>query len=106
MYIDIEASRAFWRRSAERLADRSWRDASALALSSSTQQFCTRAAIRVVDKALEVMGGGAFFKRAPLERIYRDVRAGQFHPISHYDALEYIGKAELGIPQVQQPRFR
>jgi hypothetical protein len=33
------------------------------------------------------------------------VRAGGFHPLSHYDALEFIGKAELGIPANQTPRF-
>ncbi|MGH2610107.1 MAG: acyl-CoA dehydrogenase family protein, partial [Tepidiformaceae bacterium] len=62
-------------------------------------------AVRVVDRAMEVIGGGAYFKRTPLERMYRDVRAGKFHPLPHYDALEVIGKTELGIPDTQNPRF-
>ena len=105
MFIEVEASRAFVRRTAARLSDPSRRDVEALALGEATQQFCTSAAVRVVDRAMEVVGGGAYFKRTPLERMYRDVRAGRFHPLPHYDALEVIGKVELGIPDTQQPRF-
>ena len=54
---------------------------------------------------MEVAGGGAFFKRGPLERMYRDVRAGRFHPLPRYDALEVIGKTELGIRDNVSPRF-
>ena len=105
MYIEVEAARAMMRRTAARLSDPAWRDIEAIALGEATQQFATAAAGRVVDKAMEISGGGAYFKRAPLERMYRDVRAGRFHPLPHYDALELIGKAELGVPDDQRPRF-
>jgi alkylation response protein AidB-like acyl-CoA dehydrogenase len=105
MYIAVEASRAFVRRSATRLGDPSWRDMDAQALAFAVKQFGTESAIRVVDTAMEVVGGGAFFKRLPLERMYRDARAGAYHPPSRYDAYEAIGKADLKIPYEQSPRF-
>ncbi|MGH2609684.1 MAG: acyl-CoA dehydrogenase family protein, partial [Tepidiformaceae bacterium] len=92
MFVEVEASRALVRRTATRMSDHTWRDGEAIALGEATQLFCTSAAVRVVDRAMEVIGGGAYFKRTPLERMYRDVRAGKFHPLPHYDALEVIGK--------------
>ena len=44
------------------------------------------AAKRVVDIALDVAGGGGMFKGNELERLYRDVRCGGFHPGN--DALD------------------
>ena len=37
-------------------------------------------AIAVVDLAMDVLGGRSYFRSGPLERAYRDVRAGTFHP--------------------------
>jgi alkylation response protein AidB-like acyl-CoA dehydrogenase len=105
MFIGVESARAFYRRSARRLEDPGWRDLNALALATATKLYCTKQAIAVVDQAMEVVGGGSFFKRMPLERMYRDVRAGTYHPPSRFDGLEWIGKAELGIPMTQSPRF-
>jgi hypothetical protein len=36
-------------------------------------------AIAVVDLAMDVLDGRAYFRSARLERAYRDVRAGTFH---------------------------
>jgi alkylation response protein AidB-like acyl-CoA dehydrogenase len=46
----------------------------------------------VVDTALEVAGGGAFFRGSPLERAYRDVRGGPFHPLTPEATLELLGR--------------
>ena len=43
-------------------------------------------AIRIVDLALEVVGGAGFFRRSPLERMYRDVRAGVIMPYNNPEA--------------------
>jgi alkylation response protein AidB-like acyl-CoA dehydrogenase len=32
-----------------------------------------------------------------LERLFRDARSGPFHPLTTDQALEYIGRAELGL---------
>ena len=55
-------------------------------------------AIEVVNLAMELLGGRSFFKRSPLERAYRDVRAGTFHPLTPEITLEDAGKLALGEP--------
>ena len=49
----------------------------------------------VVDLALEVGGGAAFFRSSPLERAYRDVRGGPFHPLTPETTLELVGRRAL-----------
>jgi alkylation response protein AidB-like acyl-CoA dehydrogenase len=49
----------------------------------------------VVDVALEVAGGSAFFRGSPLERAYRDVRGGPFHPLTPEATLELVGRRAL-----------
>ncbi|ETK31623.1 acyl-CoA dehydrogenase family protein [Microbispora sp. ATCC PTA-5024] len=49
----------------------------------------------VVDIALDVVGGSAFFRTSPLERAYRDVRAGRFHPINPEATLAMVGACAL-----------
>jgi acyl-CoA dehydrogenase len=55
-------------------------------------------AIEVVDLAMDTMGGQSYFRRAGLERAYRDVRAGTFHPFTPEMTLTYAGKMALGDP--------
>ena len=59
-------------------------------------------AIAVVDLAMEVLGGPVYFRSAPLERAYRDVRAGTFHPLTPEATLAYAGKLALGDPGVTE----
>jgi alkylation response protein AidB-like acyl-CoA dehydrogenase len=51
----------------------------------------------VVEKALDLSGGAAAFKRNRLEQIFRDVRMGRFHPGNSFLAHELIGKLSLGV---------
>jgi alkylation response protein AidB-like acyl-CoA dehydrogenase len=62
------------------------------------------AAKRVVDLALDVSGGGGMFRGNELERLYRDVRAGGFHPGNDALTHELVGKALLGVLG-EQPRW-
>jgi alkylation response protein AidB-like acyl-CoA dehydrogenase len=62
------------------------------------------AAKRVVDVALDVVGGGAMFRSNELERLYRDVRCGGFHPGNDALTHELVGKSVLGI-LAEQPRW-
>lgn len=52
---------------------------------------------RIVDLALDVVGGAGYAKRSPIERMYRDVRAGTVMPYNNLDAEELFGKTALGI---------
>jgi alkylation response protein AidB-like acyl-CoA dehydrogenase len=52
---------------------------------------------RIVDLAMDVSGGSGMFKGNELERIYRDVRCGGFHPAGSAIAHEVIGKGLLGV---------
>ena len=62
------------------------------------------AAKRVVDVALDVAGGAGMFRGNELERLYRDVRCGGFHPGNDAIAHEVIGKSLLGVLD-DQPRW-
>lgn len=59
-------------------------------------------AVEVVNIAMEVLGGRSFFRRSPLERAYRDVRAGTFHPLTPESTLVYAGKVAQGDPGVTE----
>lgn len=40
----------------------------------------TNAAVRIVDQAMRIVGGSSLSRKLPLERMYRDVRAGLHNP--------------------------
>ncbi|MFB9883604.1 acyl-CoA dehydrogenase family protein [Planobispora siamensis] len=50
----------------------------------------------IVDLALDTVGGPAFFRSSPLERAYRDVRGGPFHPLTPEATLALAGTGALG----------
>jgi len=62
-------------------------------------------AIRIVDYCMEIAGAHGFLRRNPLERLFRDVRAGMNHPLSNARAREFIGKVALGVPLATIPRW-
>jgi alkylation response protein AidB-like acyl-CoA dehydrogenase len=65
---------------------------------------CVEGAKKVVDLALDVSGGTGMFKKNELERLYRDVRAGGFHPANAAITHEIVGKTTLGVLG-EQPRW-
>lgn len=57
----------------------------------------TRTARLVTDLALEIAGAGSLHKRNELERLYRDVRAGAFHPPNSDTVRAFVGTFALGL---------
>ena len=54
-------------------------------------------AIGTVERAMEVVGGGSFYRNLGLERAFRDVQAARFHPLQEKPQLRYSGRVALGL---------
>lgn len=63
---------------------------------SSVKVRATETAKDVVEKAIRVSGGGSYFNRSELSRLYRDVLAGLFHPSDDESAHSTMANALLG----------
>jgi alkylation response protein AidB-like acyl-CoA dehydrogenase len=63
----------------------------------SAKYNAVETAWKIADRALEVSGGFGMFKKSEMERLFRDARAGRFHPANSSLAHELIGKLALGI---------
>ena len=100
----IETARAvMWKAAAEadQEAPRRW-----IRKSVAARMVAMENSVRVVDLAMRTVGGIAYFKRLPLERYYRDVRAGLFHPFDTDETLELLGKTAFGIPMYDEDTIR
>jgi alkylation response protein AidB-like acyl-CoA dehydrogenase len=62
---------------------------------AAAKMMVTQTANEVTDKALQIAGGSSITKALPLERHFRDVRAGAMQPPSCDTALELIGRAAI-----------
>jgi alkylation response protein AidB-like acyl-CoA dehydrogenase len=94
----IEAARAvMWKAGAEMNLDEpaSWSRKAVAA-----RMIAIENSVKVVDLALRAVGGSSYFKRLPLERYYRDVRAGLYHPFDSDESLEFLGKSAFGLPMM------
>jgi alkylation response protein AidB-like acyl-CoA dehydrogenase len=60
-----------------------------------------KAALDTVEKALEVTGGGGFYRSMGLERFVRDAHAGQFHPMQEKRQHLFTGRLALGLDPVE-----
>lgn len=62
---------------------------------AAAKTMVTETANSATDKALQIAGGSSITKALPLERYFRDVRAGSMQPPSGDTALELIGRAAI-----------
>jgi alkylation response protein AidB-like acyl-CoA dehydrogenase len=60
---------------------------------------------RIADRALDVSGGFGMFRKSELERLFRDARAGRFHPANSSLSHEIVGKLVLGVDPDAAPRW-
>jgi alkylation response protein AidB-like acyl-CoA dehydrogenase len=49
---------------------------------------------------MEAVGGAAYLDGSGLERLWRDVRAGAFHPLPEKPQQRITGRLALGLPPV------
>ena len=57
-----------------------------------------RGAIDIVNRAMDLVGGGGFMSNNALTQLYRDVRAGPFmQPLGATELRGYVGQVALGI---------
>lgn len=73
-----------------------WRQELAWQLAAA-KYVVTNNAIEITDQALRVVGSTGLLRRSPLERYFRDVRAGLGNPPMDDVALTLIGKTALGV---------
>lgn len=71
----------------------------------AAKYHCVEGAFRAVDLAMDVSGGRGMFKGDELERLYRDVRCGRFHPANAMTVHEVVGKSALGVLTEPGPRW-
>jgi alkylation response protein AidB-like acyl-CoA dehydrogenase len=56
-----------------------------------------RAALRVVEKAVEVAGSGSFYRTSALERLFRDIQGARLHRPQQQAQLRFSGRLALGL---------
>lgn len=71
----------------------------------AAKHHAVEGAWRVVDTALDVAGGFGIFRRAGLERLFRDARLGRMHPANAFLTREVVAKTALGIGLDEAPRW-
>lgn len=62
-------------------------------------------AYRVVDQAVDLLGGFGVSRHSELERLFRDARMGRIHPANFALSHEVVAKLHLGIDPDAQPRW-
>ncbi|MBE7533029.1 MAG: acyl-CoA/acyl-ACP dehydrogenase [Chloroflexi bacterium] len=62
---------------------------------AAAKTMVTETANDVTDKALRIAGGQAITRALPLERYFRDARAGSMQPPAGDTALEMVGRAAI-----------
>jgi alkylation response protein AidB-like acyl-CoA dehydrogenase len=97
MYLELDAARAVVDRVTQDWADGVDHGPHWGVQIVTAKWRAVEAAKRVVDIALDVTGGGGMVRGGELERLYRDVRCGGFHPANDALAHEMVGKTLLGI---------
>lgn len=57
----------------------------------------TRAVQQAVASAVEVVGGAAYYRDLPFERMWRDVQASHYHPLPEKKQHLFTGRYRLGL---------
>jgi alkylation response protein AidB-like acyl-CoA dehydrogenase len=64
--------------------------------------IAARALRRCLELAVGASGGAAFYRANPLERLWRDVQAIQFHPLPEAQQKVFTGRLAMGLPPLAE----
>jgi alkylation response protein AidB-like acyl-CoA dehydrogenase len=95
MQVALDAARAMLHNAADGWVAQPALRAQLGASVASAKYLCTNAACSATETALRVAGGFSLTRQLPLERFFRDARAGLFHPPQDDLALAQIGRTAL-----------
>jgi acyl-CoA dehydrogenase len=59
--------------------------------------IAARTALQTVEKAMELVGGTAFYRSVGLERLFRDIQGGLYHPYPEKRQHLFTGRLALGL---------
>ena len=62
--------------------------------------IAAKAVIATVEKAMEVAGGGGFFRKTGLERLLRDAHGARYHPLAEKPQQRFAGRLALGLDPI------
>ena len=60
------------------------------------KSIITKHGCESAQRAMEAIRGYSYFRKADIERLYRDILAGEFHPLQHGKQTEAFGNHPLG----------
>jgi alkylation response protein AidB-like acyl-CoA dehydrogenase len=93
--VALAESRALLFGTAEAWIEAPWRRDALLPHLGTAKYVVTNRAVEVTDRAMRVVGGAALARANPLQRYYRDVRAGLNHPPMDDVALATLARTAL-----------
>lgn len=67
--------------------------------SNAAKLIASQAASAVAEHSMQIMGGMGYSKEMHVERIWRDARLFRFAPVSEEMILNFIARANLGLPR-------
>jgi len=65
------------------------------------KSLAARSVKQSIELATTITGGPGFFRSHPLERIVRDMRAIQFHPLPEKHQQLFSGRIALGLDPIR-----
>jgi alkylation response protein AidB-like acyl-CoA dehydrogenase len=98
--ILVETSRALMYRHVDELTSRRLFDfgvQAGIARCALVKYVASNNAVRVVQRLVDIVGGAAYARALPYERMWRDAQAGTFMPMGNPAARKLIGANTLGI---------
>jgi alkylation response protein AidB-like acyl-CoA dehydrogenase len=95
--VDLQAARTLLVATAELWRGEESERGAYLPRVAAAKHLAVETALSVTDRALRIAGAAGLSPALPLERYFRDVRAGLMHPPSGDAALESVGRAALGL---------